>query len=158
MKQRWPATQGVSARVIAYCSAIESFNDMIMEHAFHFRLQNAVQHPSTAGTRRLANTLKPLLKPTSCHRGPFGPAERSATITCICAFVHCAGLPMRFWTISISPSKVEKLLALSIAGVQFPPIPSLQTRAQVIAHNPVAAARAFRKLINSVLTNLFLDC
>ena len=152
MKQRWAAAQGVSAKVKSDRSAVESFNELITEPDFHRRLQNAVQHPSTPDARRLTKALKPLLS-TSGQRVPFGPAERSATITRMCALVHYAGLPMWFWT--ISPSDVDNLLALRIAGVQFPPLPSLQTRAQVIARNPVAAARAFHELINSVLTNLF---
>ena len=152
MKQRWAAAQGVSAKVKSDRSAIESFNELISEQNFESRLQNAVHHPMSPDARRLMSCVQPLLS-ASGQRVPFGPAERSSTIARMCALVHFAGLPLWFWT--ISPSDVDNLLALRIAGVQFPPMPGLQARAQAIAHNPVAAARAFHELINSLLTNFF---
>ena len=60
--------------------------------------------------------------------------------------------PLWFWT--ISPSDVDSVPALRIAGLQFP-LPSLQHRAHVIARNPAAAARAFQNLINAIFENIF---
>ena len=68
------------------------------------------------------------------------------------ALIHFAGLLLWFWT--ISPSDIDSVPALRIAGMEYP-LPSLQQRAQRIASNPAAAARAFQLLINSVLCNIF---
>ena len=151
--RRWSAALGVSVRVKANPQSVSRFNDLLQTPGFRDRVSAAAANPSTAGAHALLRTVKPLL--VASGKGvPFGPAEKSDSISKMAALVHYAGLPLWFWT--ISPSDIDSVPALRIAGIDgATPLPSLQDRARLIAKHPAAAARAFQLLINAVVRGLF---
>eukprot|EP00117_Sycon_ciliatum_P048444 scpid92217/ scgid3232/ len=151
--RRWNAALGVHLKVKNDRESVDKFNRLILDPLISDRVTQAAANPANRDARLLMNLLKPLLV-VSGRRVPFGPAERNDSISKMCAMVHYAGLPLWFWT--VSPSDIDSTPALRIAGIDVEfQLPSLQERTNIIAANPVAAARGFQALINSVLRCLF---
>ena len=132
-------------------ASVEAFNELVAQPDFDRQLERAIDPPQNSDSKRLMRRVMYLL--SVCGRDvPFSTSQRPIVVSRMCALIHYAGLPLWFWT--ISPSDVDSVPELRIAGLQFP-LPSLQHRAHVIARNPAAAARAFQNLINAVFENIF---
>ena len=153
--RRWAAARGVLCRVKGDPFSVEQFRELVSEPDFDKKLEAAIEKPNAAESSRLMQRVLPLLN-VSGQKVPFSATSKSLAISKMVALIHFARLPLWFWT--ISPSDIDSVPALRIAGMEYGmeyPLPSLQQRAQCIASNPAAAARAFQLLINSVLCNIF---
>jgi hypothetical protein len=143
--------------VKATTESISEFVEFVNREGLLERLESAKKDVDGEISKEIMKKIFPLINSTS-SKIPFSTSERSHLLSNLYSMIQFFGLPSWYW--SFAPHDIDSHMVITIcAGSEILELPSFQLRAEMIARNPVAAARYFERIINTILEKLIrLPC
>ena len=149
------SARSVSARVKS--CVFTNFVDFTNSPDFRSQLAMAVEDPTSSSARVLEARLRSMIR-ISGGSVPWSPTERGKAQGQLQAMVRHYG--PRAWFLTLSPADMDSALMLRIATTE-PGQPSreysfavISERLSLLANNPVAAALAYRQMLEAVFHDL----
>jgi hypothetical protein len=160
----------VASKIRSDPKSLEKFGEVVNHPQFEQTMLTAIANPSGAVAKKVMKLILPIIRIGGCTV-PFGPGESAHAMSTLYAKVHMYGPPSIF--ITFSPPDMDHVLTLRLAteaksnedehvkgtnflDVNLPIFPDLCKRMEMVASNPAAAARIYKKLVDAVLECLFV--
>ena len=181
-KQRHAVSQGISTNVKGNNrKQFDRYVEIVKSDKFKKLLCKAIEKPNSKAPKRVMKIITPILNISGCEV-PYGPSERSLTITNICAMSSKLGPASTFLTIAPNMENNPTALRLTMRSINNTHCPtnlqndeaffeamensrefrdasldisiplSYRERLSEITDNPVASALAYKRLVENVLT------
>lgn len=172
--QRHTTAQTVSMRVKNNPGSFDKFSELIQSTEFKSKVASAVKDPNTSDAKKIVNAIIPYINLIG-GKVPYGPIERSTSITKLYALTFRYGVPSIFLT--IAPDDIHNILVLrlcipSTTNKNFPAeendllihlrqnstefeIPIQESDLyNYVTSNPVASAQIFQRIMDCVFSIL----
>ncbi len=172
--QRHTAAQTIKSRIVGNSKTIKNFISLVNSEGIAEKIQHARDNPNLKSSVSLLRQIMPSVK-LGGSLVPFGPIERSRTLSILHSYVAFFGLPS--WFITIAPADCDSPLMIRMGSLHMDnnnrdglgtvidkfgkvklsiPIPqSSEMRAIALSKNPAIAALVFEKMIRAVIKCLF---